>query len=341
MIKKPEVFNDSKIIAASEDIKSAVIEHSTDTKWHQVRFMRTMRIAWDWNDLFEDATTAGENLNLTIAGLVLSNNVEFAARDGEAVLRQLGFDGIKSEHYLLSTETRNQISKPARTFGHKKIEKFGKDYHVFCAVFKGTTTLPDTITDIKSVLDGFYMGGKSCAESLKEYMDSFKGAGKDNSILFITGHSLGASTANVVGRISRKFVRDKALFVYSFASPNYETEGEWNDGKSYPNFHYFTNADDVVPLVPHRIPPHYFSKIGVEHRFVYELMEEEQRERFNRAYRHFRKMSFEDDKDLLGLPFKEMETQGYIALKNHMCHTYMSFVLSELPNHTIDQYLEE
>ena len=50
-------------------------------------------------------------------------------------------------------------------------------------------------------------------------------------------------------------------------------------------------------------------------------------------------MTFEDDKDLLGLPFKEMETQGYIALKNHMCHTYMSFVLSELPNHTIDQYL--
>ena len=140
MIKKPEVFNDSKIIAAAEDIKSAVIEHSTDTKWHQVRFMRTMRIAWDWNDLLEDATTAGENLNLTVAGLVLSNNVEFAARDGEAVLRQLGFDGIKSEHYLLSTETRNQISKPARTFGHKKIEKFGKDYHVFCAVFKGTTT---------------------------------------------------------------------------------------------------------------------------------------------------------------------------------------------------------
>ncbi|MBR2529207.1 MAG: hypothetical protein IKE58_12155 [Blautia sp.] len=49
----------------------------------------------------------------------------------------------------------------------------------------------------------------------------------ENTILFITGHSLGAATANVVGRLSRKFAKDEAVFVYSFASPNYETEGEW------------------------------------------------------------------------------------------------------------------
>ena len=131
MSDKPEVINDSKINGAAEDIKSSVISPGTDTKWLQVWFMNPMRIAWDWNDLFEDATTAGENLNLTIVGLVLSNNVEFAAREGEAVLRQLGFDGIRSEHYLLSTETKSKISKPARTFEHKKIEKTGKEYHVF------------------------------------------------------------------------------------------------------------------------------------------------------------------------------------------------------------------
>ena len=150
---------------------------------------------------------------------------------------------------------------------------------------------------------------------------------------------MGASTANVVGRISRGFVNDNALFVYSFASPNYETEGEWNNGKSYPNFHYFTNADDVVPRVPHKLSPHYFSKIGVEHRFLYGAMEKEQREKFNRAYRHFRHMTFEEDKDLLGLGLKETESLEYMALKNHLCHTYMSFVLSELSDQKIDQYL--
>ena len=50
-------------------------------------------------------------------------------------------------------------------------------------------------------------------------------------------------------------------------------------------------------------------------------------------------MTFEEDKDLLGLGLKETESLEYMALKNHMCHTYMSFVLSELSDQTIDQYL--
>ena len=315
--------------------------YADGVQWIPVEFIRGMRIAWNWDDLLQDATTAEENLNLAMAGLVLSNNVELSAEKGEAVLRQLGFDEIRSAYYLLSTETRNEIGNPGRTFGHRVLEKDGQAFHVFCAVFKGTTTLPDAITDINSVKDGFYTGGRNCADSLKEYIDSFEGAGRDNTILFITGHSLGASTANVVGRLSREFARNEATFVYTFASPNYETEGEWNNGKSYPSFHYFTNADDVVPRVPHRISPHYFSKIGVEHRFLYGAMEKEQREKFNRAYRHFRHMTFEEDKDLLGLGLRETESLEYMALKNHMCHTYMSFVLSELSNEKIDQYLAE
>lgn len=308
-------------------------------QWHQVGFVKGMRIAWNWEDLLQDATEAEENLNLAMAGLVLSNEVEVAAVRGEAVLRELGFDGIRSEHYRFSTETRNEISKPARTFGHRTVEKDGKTFHVICAVFKGTTTLPDTITDLKSVIDGFYEGGRSCADSLKEYIGLFEGADRDNTILFITGHSLGAATANVVGRLSREFARDGQTFVYSFASPNYETEGEWNDGKSYPNFRYFTNRDDVVPKVPPRIPPHFFSKIGKEHAFHYASLDEDRKVRFLRAYRYFRDTTFEEDRDLLGLGLRETESLGYEALKNHLCHTYMSFLLSELTDEAISRYI--
>ena len=110
-------------------------------------------------------------------------------------------------------------------------------------------------------------------------------------------------------------------------------------GKSYPNFHYFTNIDDVVPTVPPRIPPHYFSKIGKEHLFSYGALEKSQKERFRRAYRYFRGMTYEEDKDLLGLGFRKKEDAGYEALKNHMCHTYMSFILSGLSDEEIDNYL--
>ena len=113
--------------------------------------------------------------------------------------------------------------------------------------------------------------------------------------------------SNVVGRLSREFARNEATFVYTFASPNYETEGEWNNGKSYGNFHYFTNNDDIVPDVPLRIPPAWFSKIGLEHLFNYGALETNQKKRFIRAYTYFRNMSFEEDRDLLGLKLRISE----------------------------------
>lgn len=339
MIEKEKTLTPSLQTIVTEGGEPVPEAHARGVQWLEVAFLGGMRIAWNWNDLLQDATKAGENLNLAMAGLVLSNDVEFTAHRGETVMRQLGFDEIKSEYYLLSTETKNKISDPARSFGHKLLKKKGKTYHVFCAVFKGTTTLEDSITDVKAVLDGFYAGGRNCADSLKEYIDSFEGAEKENTILFITGHSLGAATANVVGRLSRTFARDEACFVYTFASPNYETDGEWNDGKSYPNFHYYTNADDIVPLVPLRLPPRYFSKIGKETLFRYDAMELNQKLRFQRAYQYFRHLTFEEDTDLLGLGLKETESLGFKALKNHLCHTYMSFILSRLTDKEMDQYL--
>ena len=338
-IAKEKILTASPETLVTEGGESVPEAHARGVQWLDVAFLGGMRIAWNWNDLLQDATTAGENLNLAMAGLVLSNDVEFSAHRGETVLRQLGFDEINSEYYLLSTQTRNKIGDPARSFGHKLLEKNGKTYHIFYAVFKGTTTLPDAITDVEAVLDGFFEGGRNCADSLKNYIDSFEGAEKDNSILFITGHSLGAATANVVGRLSRDFVRDEACFVYTFASPNYETNGEWNDGKAYPNFHYYTNADDIVPLVPLRLPPHYFSKIGKETLFRYDTMEQNQKARFLRAYQYFRRIPFEEDTDLLGLGIKETESLGFKALKNHLCHTYMSFILSRLTDKEMDLHL--
>lgn len=107
----------------------------------------------------------------------------------------------------------------------------------------------------------------------------------------------------------------------------------------YPNFHYYTNFNDVVPKVPHRIPPHYWSKIGKEHLFNRAALNENQMQRFQRAYRYFRDVTFEEDKDLLGLGFRKKENAGFETLKNNLCFTYMSFILSELSEDEMDNYL--
>ena len=133
------------INVATEGGRTVPEAHAPGTGWIDVDFSKAMCIAWNWDDLLQDASAPEENL---------------------------------------------------------------------------------------TVADGFYEGGRNCADSLKDYISSFDGADRENTILFITGYSLGAATANVVGRLSREYAKAES------------------------------NTDDVVPTVPYRIPPHYFSKIG-------------------------------------------------------------------------------
>ena len=127
--------------------------HENGTNWISVDFTKAMRIAWNWDDLLQDATASEANLNLVMAGLVLSNEVELAARKGEAVLRQLGFDKIQSDYYRLSTETRNEISNPARTFGYNFLNyQMKKQTNIF--VVKISDKAPDQITDKEKVTGG-------------------------------------------------------------------------------------------------------------------------------------------------------------------------------------------
>jgi hypothetical protein len=50
-------------------------------------------------------------------------------------------------------------------------------------------------------------------------------------------------------------------------------------------------------------------------------------------------VTFEEDRDLLGLGLKKTESMGWKALKNHLCHTYMSFILSELTDEEMSNFI--
>ena len=97
----------------------------------------------------------------------------------------------------------------------------------------------------------------------------------------------------------------------------------------------------MVPTVPPRISPTFFSKIGKEHLYDYTALEKNQKQRFIRVYTFFRNLGYEEDTDLIGLGLRKKEGLGFKALKNHLCHTYMSFILSELTDEEIDNYLPD
>ncbi|MGN0477103.1 MAG: dockerin type I domain-containing protein [Ruminococcus sp.] len=321
------------VIFSTLSVPCKAVGDTTKSQWIPVSFSSSistdtqnkMMIKWDWNDLLTDATTSGENSDLAIAGLVMSNQAEFSKDDVEEVLNTMGFEDISSQYYSTDTKDTSYISNPARTFAHREIDVNGEKKHIICAVIRGTRSVVDAITDIKSVRDGFLDAGENCLESLKEYQGSLKGATKENTILFITGHSLGASTACVLSCLADEVAYKSATHTYAIATPNYDTMEL--ESKDCQNIHMYTNLDDIVPKVPL-----YFKKVGVEKSYSYDTLSSEERAGFDRVYKYFRGKTYTEDGDI-------SSTDLIGQLRDHMGFTYMSFMLSEKSDSEIDNYI--
>ena len=320
---------------AEQDQNMEVYEEF-EPQWVDVPFKRPMKLLWDWGTLLQSATARVKDSRLAIIGLVMSWACEMSSITVESLFQTLGFEHVWSSHYAMTTLQRNAISEPARTFAHKAIQKDGRVYHIVCATFKGTTTVNDAITDVKSVGDGFFEAGKNCAEALEAYVQGIEGATDTNTILFITGHSLGAAVANVVGRLTGNIAEDNMRFVYTYASPNYECGKDAESGYVFPNFRTFTNVADAVPTVPPAFP-----KIGIEYTYDREALTETQRLRFEEAYKYFRGVAFDDDNDPIGFGVTAISDPALAnVLKNHLAATYMSFIISELTDEQMELWEE-
>ncbi len=312
-------------LLAEEDQNVSVYEE-LEPQWVNLPFKRPFRMMWDWSALLQSATARVKDPRLAIIGLVTSWACEMSSLTVEALFKTLGFEHMWSSNYPMTTLRRNAVSEPARTFAHKAIQKDGRTFHIVIATFKGTTTGNDAITDVKSVKDGFFEAGKNCADALAEYARSIEGATDTNTILFITGHSLGAAVANVVGRLTKDIAEDEQRFVYTYASPNYECGEDAKSGYGFPNFRTFTNKADAVPTVPPNFP-----KIGIEYTYDLEALDESQRAKFDAAYEYFRGVAFEDDDDPIGFGVTRISDPALAeVLKNHLLATYLSFMVSEL-----------
>ncbi|MGN0488491.1 MAG: dockerin type I domain-containing protein [Ruminococcus sp.] len=321
------------VIFSTLYVPCTAAEDTAESQWIPVSFSSSistdtqnkMMIKWDWNDLLTDAAASGENLDLAIAGLVMSNQAEFSKEDVEEVLNTIGFSDVSSQYYSTDTKDTSFISNPARTFAHREIDVNGEKKHIICAVIRGTRSVVDAFTDIKSVRDGFLDAGKNCLESLKKYQSSLEGATKENTILFITGHSLGASAACVLSCLSDEVAYKSATHTYAIATPNYDTMN--HESKDYQNIHMYTNLEDIVPKVPLG-----FKKVGVEKSYSYDTLSSDERAGFDRVYKYFRGKTYTEDGDI-------SSTDLIGQLRDHMGFTYMSFMLSEKSDSEIDNYI--
>lgn len=296
-------------------------------------------VVWNWSDLDYANSNDTPNFNLTVMGLILATNIECTVGEHswslvESSLSKLGFINIVHHHF----DEAEDVSCTAMVFARSKEPVHGK--YVVAAVYRGTNSMVDVISDIKSqVVDGFMEAGMVSASMLSEYIDSQK-LTKENTTLFITGHSYGAANASLVGILSTGLAERDSIFCYPYATPNYHRDGR--TGKGMKMFS-FESVEDIVPQVP--VGPE-LDKTGVEiiyDRVDMKLNHPEEYQRFLRVYKYFRHRDYEEDFDFIPGVFtvhreEKIESDSEI-FRHHMTYIYMALIMSEQPDDVIDSYI--
>ena len=324
-----------------EEQKKVPADRGEDLRITMSYMYEPISAVWNWSDLDHAHSNDDPNFNLTVMAIILATNIECTVGDNawslvESNLTQLGFENIV--HYYFEEE--EDVSCAAMVFARSKEPVHGK--YVVAAIYRGTSSYSDVISDVKSQLvDGFYEAGVEAADKLHEYVYS-QNLTKENTTLFITGHSYGAANASLVGILSADLAERDSIFCYPIAAPNYYRDGR--TGKDMKMF-TFDSTEDIVPQVP--VGPE-LDKTGVE--IIYDRLDiqknhPEQYRRFERVYKYFRHRSYEKDFDFAPSIFtlsKDVDEQeNSEILRNHLPYTYMALVLSEQPDDVIDSYIGE
>ena len=299
-------------------------------------------IITEWN--LADFDPAGPNdkpnLNLTVMGLILATNIESTVGSHawslvEKSLSRLGFTNIV-HHYF---EKEQKVNYPAMAFGTSINTVFGKK--IVAAVYRGSSSFEDFISDAKAEPAGFHQAGINATNELRAYC-KLQGLTKENTILFITGHSYGASSASLVGIMSTDLAERDSIFCYSYATPNYIRNGLTVEGMK---MFSFNSNEDVVPQVP--IGPNLDKTGGVINydRLDLKLNHPEQYARFLKLYHHYRDCDYDADKDFLPdaytfKPYVKRPVNNEI-IRNHMPYTYMPFLLCGLSDEEVDSFILE
>lgn len=303
-------------------------------------FIGDVTTTWNWEDLNPANANDTPSLNLTVMGLILATNAEttrgaHAWTQTEENLIALGFTNI-AHHYF---EEEEQINHAAMVFGRSSVKVAGKT--VVAAVYRGSSSIEDAISDLKAEPGGFLKAGINAANELRAYVNA-QGLKKEDTILFITGHSYGAATASLVTIMSADIAERDSIFGYSFATPNYIRNGLTAEGMK---LFSFDSNEDVVPQVP--VGPG-LDKTGVcikYDRLDMKLNNPARYERFLNLYRYFRNADYEADRDFMPDEYSGNRTVIKIQVnnpivRNHMPYTYMALILSALPDGEAYGYIQ-
>jgi hypothetical protein len=212
----------------------------------------TFDFNWGWS-MFDRSAMDGYSYNrdMALAAGYLSDGTYYGQSEAERRMRALGFGDSESEYYNPVFEANTSPITAASAV----IPFDGEDHLIVAVAVRGTDDAGDWLTDLRSGafnVDGFSEAGETGMNFVRAYCSerqSLYGIDAEHTVLFVTGHSLGAAVAGqIAGNLENELAPRKNIFAYTFASPFYETYGKTVG--EYVNIHNFVNTEDAVPKFP-------------------------------------------------------------------------------------------
>lgn len=152
----------------------------------------------------------------------------------------------------IMTSLYTSYAQPGVTFGHKNLTVSGEEQHIFAAVVRGTTNAADVITDLYSIYGAFQVSGQNVYNLLDSYIEDYCHLNPDEigeaACFFVTGHSLGGATGNVLVQKLNESYGTQKVFAYTFASPTTAFPSALSNESG--NIYNILNNEDLVPLLP-------------------------------------------------------------------------------------------
>lgn len=217
---------------------------------HSIPFDDTLNVDlnWGWELFNKDASEYDHNL--AMASLILSRAAYGGSEDAKDKLKMLGFDIISQKYY-----DEDVIHQPARTVAAQQIYLNGEEKWIITVVVRGTATDSDKLTDVSSCITGFQDSATHVMEDVLSCMLDIEEKyyctlTKENTIFFLSGHSLGGAVAGILANKALQYAGPENIFTYTFGSPNYDTERNEPTDSKYNGVHNILNTDDPVQNFP-------------------------------------------------------------------------------------------